>query len=164
MSFTYPEVGATRHEPFPDGYSRLHVRREIGRGAGAYARASEALTTFAMHRRIPVGVTSSAPRAAEGVFVTVVLGGVIKAPCRIVWAVAGERRTGWAYGTLAGHPERGEEAFLVEHHADDTVTLTVTAFSTAAHPLGRPFQPLITPLQRLYAVRCAAVLRRLARG
>ncbi|ROO83583.1 uncharacterized protein (UPF0548 family) [Actinocorallia herbida] len=163
MTFTYAEVGATRAERPPSGYSHLYVRRKIGRGAQAHRTAGEALMTFAMHRRIPVGVAAEAPRAAEGVAVTVTLAGFVKAPCRIVWTVEDARRTGWAYGTLPGHPECGEESFVVEHHDDDTVTLTVTAFSRAALPLLRPFQPLIPPLQRLYALRCAGVLRGIVR-
>ncbi|MCD0453594.1 DUF1990 domain-containing protein [Actinocorallia sp. API 0066] len=163
MTFTYPEVGATARSPLPDGYAHLYVRKEIGRGEAAYQRASEALMTFAMHRRIPVGVRASAPRAAEGVTVTVTLGGVVRAPCEIVWTADGPRRTGWAYGTLPGHPESGEESFLVELHDDGAVTLTVTAFSRPAFAPLRPFQALVPPLQRLYALRCAAVLRALNR-
>ncbi|MDX6743438.1 DUF1990 domain-containing protein [Actinocorallia sp. A-T 12471] len=164
MTFTYAEVGATREEALPPGYSHLRVRRTIGHGEAAYRAAAEALMTFAMHRGIPVGVRAGADRAAEGVPVTVTLAGLVRAPCRIVWTVEEPRRTGWAYGTLAGHPESGEESFVVEHHADDAVTLTVTAFSRPALALLRPLQPLIVPLQRLYALRCAGVLRKTARA
>lgn len=58
---------------------------------------------------------------------------------------------GAAYGTLAGHPERGEELFLVEHRGDEAVTLTVRAFSRpvlwwtrAARPASRLVQRRIT--------------------
>jgi hypothetical protein len=42
------------------------------------------------------------------------------------------RRTRWAYGTLASHPECGEEVFVVERTRDGTVWLTVSAFSRGA--------------------------------
>ena len=40
---------------------------------------------------------------------------------------------GFGYGTLPGHPERGEEAFEVEMGADGRVFLTITAFSRHAN-------------------------------
>ncbi|GAA3237510.1 DUF1990 domain-containing protein [Actinocorallia longicatena] len=163
MSFTYAEVGATRTGDLPDGYQKLRVSRVVGHGPEAYRKAGEALMTFRMHRRIPVGLVLDRPRAAPDGLVTVRLAGVIKAPCRIIWTVEDETETGWAYGTLEGHPERGEESFLLELRPDGAVTLTVTAFSRAAHPLARLAEPLIPAMQRLYALRCCAVLRRLAR-
>jgi len=47
------------------------------------------------------------------------------------------RRRGFAYGTLPGHPERGEEAFLITHHDDGTVTFAITAFCAPGSPLAR---------------------------
>lgn len=162
MSFTYAEVGATGDGRVPDGYQSLHVHRVIGRGPEAYRAAAEALMTFAMHRAIPVGITAG-PRAIEGGDVTVRLAGLIKAPCRVIWTREGPQRSGWAYGTLQGHPERGEEAFVVELQADGAVTLTVTAFSRAAHPLAKLVEPAIPFLQKLYAIRCCRVLLRMAK-
>lgn len=42
------------------------------------------------------------------------------------------RRQGFAYGTLRGHPEAGEEAFLVELDTEDVVWLRIVAFSRPA--------------------------------
>src|SRR5690606_5612943 len=72
------------------------------------------------------GVDASAPRAAPGV--TVVLGlGLgplrLRAPCRIVWTREEDRCAGWAYGTLPGHPESGEESFVVHRDEEDDVWL-----------------------------------------
>ena len=112
--FTYEDVGATRRNTgfCPPGFHPLHVRTRIGEGEEVFRRASEALLTWEVHRATGMGVDVSADRAAEGVDVTVTLAGMIKAPCRVVWTVEERRRTGWAYGTLFGHPECGEEAFL----------------------------------------------------
>ncbi|HEV8560641.1 MAG TPA: DUF1990 family protein [Actinophytocola sp.] len=49
------------------------------------------------------------------------------APGRVVHVVEEEHRRGFAYGTLPGHPECGEEAFLLERHADGTVTCSRTS-------------------------------------
>src|SRR5262245_40597893 len=112
---TYPEVGATRQERLPDGYR--HVRRRVRLGdADVFAAAATGLMTFAVYRGAGLRPTTSAPRASVGVTVTNRLGVgpfAIAAPCRIVWAVDEPERAGFGYGTLTGHPEIGEEAFLV---------------------------------------------------
>jgi len=163
MDFTYPEVGATREGVLPAGYSHLDARTELGRGPEVFRRAAESLMTFRMHRAIPVRITTSSPRATEGATVTVTLAGLLKAPCRVIWTEDGERTAGWAYGTLKGHPEAGEESFRVEHHDDDTVWLVIKAFSRGDNPLSRLATPVIPLFQRLYARRCGAVLRRQSR-
>jgi uncharacterized protein (UPF0548 family) len=133
MSFTYDDVGATRERGFcPPGFHPMNVRTRIGEGEDVFRRAAEAVMTWEMHRAMGVGMETAADRAAPDVDVTVTLAGVIKAPCRVVWTVEEHRRTGWAYGTLAGHPECGEESFVVDRTGDGTVWLTVHAFSRAA--------------------------------
>ncbi|MEV5012000.1 DUF1990 domain-containing protein, partial [Streptomyces sp. NPDC055692] len=113
--FTYEEVGATREQGHcPPGFHPLHVRARIGEGEEVFRRASEAVMTWEMHRALGVGIEASADRAAPGVDVTVTLAGVVRAPCRVVWTEQEPRRAGWAYGTLPGHPECGEESFLVD--------------------------------------------------
>ena len=52
-----------------------------------------------------------------------------KVPARVVYVVDEPLRKGFAYGTLPGHPESGEEAFIVEYRDDDSVWLTIRAFS-----------------------------------
>ncbi|MFJ5779342.1 DUF1990 family protein [Streptomyces sp. NPDC093094] len=160
MSFTYDEVGATRRAGHcPPGFRPLHVRTRIGEGEAVFRRAAEAVRTWEMHRALGVGVTAGAERAEEGVEVTITLGGVIKAPCKVVWTVDEPRRAGWAYGTLPGHPECGEEAFVVERTGDGTVWLTVNAFSRPARWYARAGGAAARGLQHAYARRCGKVLR-----
>ncbi|MEU9133338.1 DUF1990 domain-containing protein [Kitasatospora sp. NPDC048540] len=167
--FSYPEVGATASDgPLPAGYHHLRHRARIGAGREEFAAAGEAIMTWRMHRAVGVGVSASAPRAAPGVLVTVVLGRgrlALTAPCAVVRAVEGPTRIGFAYGTLPGHPERGEECFEVELDPDGQVWFTVTAFSRPARWFTRAVSPLVPVFQRLYVRRCARVLRRpAARG
>ena len=70
--------------------------------------------------------------------------------CRIVYVIDEAepvRRFGFAYGTLPGHAESGEERFLVEwNQADNSVWYDILAFSRPRHPLvwlGYPFARLI---------------------
>ncbi|MFB7114485.1 DUF1990 family protein [Streptomyces sp. NPDC056190] len=160
--FTYEEVGATREQGHcPPGFHPLHVRTRIGEGEEVFRRASEAVMTWEMHRALGVGIEASADRAAPGVDVTVTLAGVVRAPCRVVWTEQEPRRAGWAYGTLPGHPECGEESFLVDRTGDGTVWLTVTAFSRPAKWYARAAGPATRGLQHAYARRCGTTLRKL---
>ena len=160
MPFTYEDVGATREDRCPPGFHRLHVRSRIGEGEAVFRRASEALLTWELHRAVGVTVTTDADKAAPGVDVTVGLGPV-KAPCRVVWTAEEPRRTSWAYGTLDGHPESGEEAFTIDRTGDGTVWLTVSAFSRPAKWYTRAAGPATRGLQHAYAQRCGTVLRRM---
>ena len=76
---------------------------------------------------------------------------MVRAPCRVVYVVDEPRRRGFAYGTLPGHAESGEEAFVLAQQEDGTTTFTITAFSRPASflarcagPLGRRVQDLVT--------------------
>jgi uncharacterized protein (UPF0548 family) len=62
-----------------------------------------------------------------------------------------ETRWGFAYGTLPGHPEQGEEAFIVSKSSDETVRFEIVAFSRPADllvrlsgPIGRSVQKVAT--------------------
>ncbi|CAL9446568.1 hypothetical protein SUDANB105_02342 [Streptomyces sp. enrichment culture] len=163
--FTYEDVGGTREPGFcPPGFRPLHVRTRLGEGEDVFRRAAEAVCTWGMHRAMGVGIDTSAGRAAPGVDVTVTLAGVVKAPCRVVWTVDEPRRAGWAYGTLPGHPECGEESFVVDRTGDGTVWLTISAFSRPASWYAKAGGPATRGLQHAYARRCGKVLRQLSTG
>ncbi len=49
-------------------------------------------------------------------------------PCRIVSVIDGQTQWGFAYGTLPGHPEQGEEAFIVSIAPDQTVRFEIKRF------------------------------------
>ncbi|SFB88798.1 DUF1990 family protein [Streptomyces aidingensis] len=167
--FTYPDVGATRSGPAalpPPGHRLLRVCVPLGHGAALAREAGRALMDWRMHRALGVMVAADTPEAEPGSRVVIGLGVGrfrLAAPCRVVWTVREPDRTGWAYGTLPGHPVSGEEAFVVERAPDGTVRLTVTAFSRPVAWWTRAGGPLARAGQRLYARRCGRVLRRLAR-
>ncbi|MFD5032372.1 DUF1990 family protein [Streptomyces sp. NPDC058220] len=164
-SFTYPEVGATRLGPLPEGYHHLHHRTRIGRGRPVFDAAGAAVTTFRLHRRAGTRVRAGSPRAEPGTAVEVALGvGPLRvsAPCEVVWTAYERERTGFAYGTLAGHPERGEESFVVELREDGSVWFTVMAFSRPARWYSRLAGPLVPVFQGWYARWLGHTLRRIA--
>ena len=65
----------------------------------------------------------------------------VQAPCRVVYTIDEARRCGFAYGTLPGHPECGEEAFIVERGPNGVVTFSIRAFSRPASVLARYADP-----------------------
>jgi uncharacterized protein (UPF0548 family) len=140
---TYSEVGATAGD-LPASYQHVTRRVMIGRGQQMFADAAIAVTGWQVQLRAGLTVSASAPTAIPGTVAMLGLGiGPLRlgAPCRVVYAVDQPRRQGFAYGTLPGHPESGEEAFIVEHHDDDTVSFAVTAFSRPSTAIARVAGP-----------------------
>ncbi|MBV9024341.1 MAG: DUF1990 domain-containing protein [Streptomycetaceae bacterium] len=165
--YSYPETGRTRDpEHLPARYNHLHHRTLLGHGWNVFRAAGDAVISFQMHRAVGVKIRADADRALPGVKVdvAVVFGPVrIPAPCEVVWSVEEPDRVGFAYGTLRGHPECGEESFIVELNEDGDVWLTVTAFSRPARWFTRLAGPLVSVFQNAYARRCGRILRKLAR-
>lgn len=166
VALTYPEVGATQGD-LPAGYDHLRQRATVGRGATEFAAAASLLMTWEMHRRSRLTVESSSPRVAVGDSVavgdTVRLGlrlgpARVSAPCRVVSVVDEPRRKGFAYGTLSGHPERGEESFVLSLLDDDTVELSLVAFSRPALWWSRAGAPVARWVQRRVTARYLAAL------
>ena len=158
----YREVGATAGS-LPAGYHQFTRSLPIGHGRERFIAAGDAVRQWQVQLGAGLQVSASAPTAAAG---TVLLLGLgigslrLRAPCRVVYAVDEPRRRGFAYGTLAGHPESGEEAFMIEYHDDDSVSFTITAFSRPATRLAKIAGPLGTVAQRQIT---AAYLRSLAK-
>ncbi|GII81036.1 DUF1990 domain-containing protein [Sphaerisporangium rufum] len=163
--FSYPQVGATRNGVLPAGYRHLRRRHDLGPGA-SFERAVEALMTWRVQRAAGLTVTASAPRAEPGAIV-VSRAGVgrlaLEIPCRVVWTLDEADRRGFAYGTLPGHPERGEESFVVERGDDGSVAFIVTSFTRPGRWYTRPAWPLAGLAARFVVARYAAAARRLAR-
>lgn len=131
---TYPEVGATAGA-LPAGYDHLVRSRTVGAGEDAFRAAAERLMGWDMHRSAGLEVRPTAARAALGARVVLRLGWGplrLEAPCEVVRVLDEPRRQGFAYGTLEGHPERGEELFRLDLRPDGTVVLSITAFSRPA--------------------------------
>jgi uncharacterized protein (UPF0548 family) len=80
-------------------------------------------------------------------------------PCRVVYEVAEDRRIGFAYGTLRGHPERGEESFVIELLDDDSVRVQIVAFSQPARWFTRLAGPISQRAQALMTDRYIRALR-----
>lgn len=160
-SLTYPEVGATRDGARPPGYHHLHLTRTIGRGEETFALAAERVMSWQVQRRsgLRIEATSATAHRGDDVLLGIGVGPLTRwLPCRVVYVVDEPRRAGWAYGTLPGHPEAGEERFLVVHEDDDTVTFVVEAFSRPAWWATRVAGPVARAVQRLVSERYVRAL------
>ena len=160
---TYDHVGRTSGV-LPDGYGHLNRRLIIGLGMARFADASSALFGWQMHLRSGLRVATSSPSVKHDAVVMLGIGVLpfrLNAPCRVVYIIDEPNRQGFAYGTLPGHPESGEEAFVIERADDDTVTFDIKAFSRPASDLAK----LAGPLGRLAQRRMTArYLRALSDG
>lgn len=158
--FTYEPRGLSQSGESPPGYRTVSRRVRVGTGHAAYLRLAHGILSWDMHRGAKLSVPVGQPRAAVGVDVVPAFGvGRLRlpAPCRVVWVEeptdddgAGQR-AGFGYGTLPGHPEKGEEAFMAVLDPDGSVYFEVFAFSRHANwfftlgaPVARFCQELVT--------------------
>jgi uncharacterized protein (UPF0548 family) len=77
----------------------------------------------------------------------------IRLPVRVIYVVKEPKRVGFAYGTLKGHPENGEESWMVEQRDDGSVWMTVRAFSRPANPFWWCGYPVLRIVQAVYTRR-----------
>ncbi|MEQ1735592.1 MAG: DUF1990 domain-containing protein [Rhodoglobus sp.] len=77
----------------------------------------------------------------------------VNSPVRVVYLIDEPKRKGFAYGTLPGHPEHGEEAFIVSQSGDGSVWLTVRAFSRPANRFWWAVYPALRIAQSYYTRR-----------
>lgn len=164
--FTYPEVGATREATLPAGYDHVERSAVVGSGRAEFDRAAAAVFRWAAQRGAGLRVQADGPASTPGTVVLMTAGlrrlG-LDVPCRVVWAVDEPGRRGFGYGTLPGHPESGEESFVVTLEPGGDVVYTLRAFSRLATPLARLGAPVSRRAQRLALDRYVVAIRRAAR-
>jgi uncharacterized protein (UPF0548 family) len=77
----------------------------------------------------------------------------VPAPARVVYVLDEAKRRGFAYGTVAGHPEDGEEAFIVEQRRDGSVWVEIRAFSRPSGWFWWVVYPVLRLTQAFYTAR-----------
>ncbi len=80
----------------------------------------------------------------------------------IQYIIDDDRRFGFAYGTLPGHLELGEELFLVTIDEQQKVWYKIKAFSRPAHFLVRLAYPFARSQQRRFVRGSMAIMKRLS--
>jgi len=69
------------------------------------------------------------------------------------------KRFGFAYGTLPDHAERGEERFMIECLADNSVCYDIYAFSQPQKAIVKLGLPLARRLQQRFGRESLSVMR-----
>jgi uncharacterized protein (UPF0548 family) len=170
LPLSYDAVGATRGQDWPAGFNHDRNRITLGQGPLVFERAVEGLRAW---RMFPAPWTAIVPSSApqkevECVSLLIRAFGVWwMSAARVIYEVdetGGEvkRRVGFAYGTLPGHVEKGEERFTVAWLPDDSVQYELSAFSRPRHWMVRLGKPLARGLQRRFVRQSLEAMRRLA--
>ena|SRR5579863_10517696 len=159
-ALTYPEVGSSLGDQLPSGYHHVRRRERIG-DAAAFERAAEGLRTWVAHEGAGLRVIPDDPVEPDATIIAVTTIGPLRVvvACRVVAVFKDSDSFGFAYGTLCGHPECGEESFVIERR-DGATFFTVTAFSRPRDPLARLAGPVGRVVQRSVTRRYIEGLRR----
>jgi uncharacterized protein (UPF0548 family) len=166
QTFSYPEVGFSREQKSPRGFTVDHNRVQLGTGAAAYELAKRAIREWKMFEMPWVQLCWPNTPIEPGALVAVLvshLGFWSLNFCRIIYVIeenAPIEKYGFAYGTLRDHAERGEERFTVEFDPrDQSVCYDLYAFSRPS-PLARLAYPFTRHLQKRFACDSKAAMVR----
>jgi uncharacterized protein (UPF0548 family) len=163
--FTYAEVGATGDAELPAGYLHGEWTEVVGSGREVFERVAAAILDWVPQRSVGLRVRATGSPGEVGT-VVVLTAGLPRLgydiPCRVVWASTTGEERGYAYGTLPGHPESGEERFTVRLTDAGDVVVTIRVFSRLATPAARLVPPVARFVQGLATRRYLSSLRRAA--
>ena len=139
----------------PIGFRVFRHEAVIGFGLERWASAADAVLDWAMQRGAAIRVSTSRVSVGDDVVLTIPLLGFIpiRAYTRVLAVVDEPARRGFVYGTLPGHPERGEEAFLVTIDDEGTVRAAVQGFSRPAGGIWMLWAPALRLVQAIYTRR-----------
>ena len=140
-ALNYPGIGSTERGDAPEGFDRVVEEAFLGSGLAVYRRVADGILAWELQRRAGLRVRADSPTAVRGARVVSGFGAGpfrLNAPCEVVWvhepsADGVPQSAGFGYGTLPGHPARGEESFEVDINGRGEVWLRVTAFSKPAN-------------------------------
>lgn len=160
LEFTYPDAGITTAEA-PACYVADRTRVLLGTGEQVFLQAKEHLKCW---KQFDLGWLKAFPTdtpisTGEAVAVVARTFGVWSLnAARIIYVVDEPQKFGFAYGTLPGHVEMGEERFLIERTDDDSVWYDILAFSRPRHLLTKIGYPFVRRLQKRFGRESAAVM------
>ena len=171
-SFSYSETGKTAQLDAPGVRDELasrydvdHHRFDLGTGRDVFERARSSLWAWRQFEIPWLELHGAKPVAPDQVVATLtrVAGLWYLNPCRVVYAdlPPDGNSASFAYGTLRGHVERGEERFRVSFDAvTGHVSYEIDAFSRPAVVWTKLGYPLARRLQKRFAVSTAHALAR----
>jgi uncharacterized protein (UPF0548 family) len=147
----------------PPGFHVDHAGTALGSAEGGFERARAALETWAVHAGAGVSVVPDDAPLVPGTTVAIVtrqLGLWIVASCRITERIDTPTAFGFVYATLPGHPERGEERFVVTKHPDGECAFDIDVTWRSDALLARLGSPVSARVQRRATEGYLAAMRR----
>ncbi|MHC2068846.1 DUF1990 family protein [Bremerella sp. T1] len=164
LKFSYCHQGKTATTP-PDGFQVDHTRVKLGHGIEIFEAAKAALGNWRQFELGWVAARPSNTTIREGEVVCVIgkaAGLYWLNAARIVYVIDDPMNTprfGFAYGTLPGHMEAGEERFLIEMDDHGDVWYDILAFSKPKRWIVRLVHPYMRKLQKQFAHDSAAHMK-----
>lgn len=129
-------------------------RAPIGSGAARWEFARREIVRFGIQRRSGLRpVRSDADASVHAGEAAVLRLAGFRIPVRVVAVIDEPTRCGFVYGTLPGHPECGEESFIVERLPTDEIEIEIRAFSRPAALVYRIGAPLLRVIQEVFTRR-----------
>jgi uncharacterized protein (UPF0548 family) len=105
----------------PPGHRTFERTVELPSSVGFESAAAD-LFRWEVQRRAGLRVMASSTTVEPGAEVVLGLPLLpVHAPCRVIRVVDEPDRRGFTYRTLPGHPESGEESFLLERREDGRI-------------------------------------------
>ncbi|MET1020675.1 MAG: DUF1990 domain-containing protein [Arthrobacter sp.] len=137
----YEGIGSTEHGLPPADADCLVTSAYVGHGLATYRRVAQGVLTWQLQKRAGLRVRAESNVVVPGTRVVSGFGAGpfrIAAPCEVVWVRRpapgeGPQSAGFGYGTLPGHPVRGEEAFEVSIDVTGLVLIRITAFGVPSN-------------------------------
>ena len=149
---SYWERGGTAMERMPQGFDHAEEWIYLGDGDATWVLAKAALSDWRMYPHGPWIYLSHYPKLKENEMAMVIfklLGFWWASPVRIVYLIDHSDRFGFAYGTLEGHVEQGEELFILERKPDSgEIWFGIRMMARARH-LGARALPWLTHFMQM---------------
>jgi len=150
LSHTYTSVGHTAQTtPVPD-FDNDQFKINLGYGDKAFEVAKTAIQHWQMFPNAWTRILPADAPIQENTTIAMYarFAGIWwRNACRIVYVIDKPRHYGFAYGTLPGHVESGEELFHVFQDESGAVWYEIRAFSRPRHWLVKLGYPLVRLLQ-----------------
>jgi len=161
--FTYSDLGSTRAGFLPPGYSHDRCSLVLGPEA-CFDAAVLGLKHWAAHKGAGARVFPDGPVSSGATHIIIRRVGPlwVLAPVRLVFVTDRPHqpdRYGFAYGTLPGHPEVGEQQFMVQKKSGGEVEFDIVAFYRPGELVAKAVGRVTTSLQHTLTRRYLEGLR-----
>lgn len=147
---SYEEVGKSL-DVLPPGYNHDRYVEVIGNGKQDFDLAIKGFECWVCQSNsgLLVPTLDLALEVGTTIYFGLKMGPIVLGfPDRIVYRKVADTRYDYAYGTVQGHPETGEELFRLDLRDNGDVVFTIICFSRVVAPLAKLAYPISRFLQK----------------